>query len=104
MRDFKRKWYEMEEDMKIDGRGSSKLDDLILKIKQLDEKVATHDERVDCSSMYPPQQGVGVHVKNVCTYPPTPTELKNVTENLLLKRFLQNSLIKSWLLWKCNHI
>ena len=47
MRDFIRKWYEKEEDMKIYGQGSSKLDKLKLKIKQLEEKVATHEERVD---------------------------------------------------------
>ena len=49
IRDFKRKrkWYEMEEELKIDGQGSSKLDELKLKIKQLDEKVATHEERED---------------------------------------------------------
>ena len=37
----------MEEDIKIDGQGSSKLDELKQKIKQLEEKVATHEERED---------------------------------------------------------
>ena len=47
MRDFKRKrkWYEIEDDMKVDLQGTNKFDELNLKIKQLDDKVALHAER-----------------------------------------------------------
>ena len=47
MRDFKRKrkWYEIEDDMKVDLQGTNKFDELNLKIKQLEDKVALHAER-----------------------------------------------------------
>ena len=47
MRDFKRKrkWYEIEDDMKVDLQGTNKFDELNLKIKQLENKVALHAER-----------------------------------------------------------